>query len=1375
MANVVPIGEPVNDAERRAIAWLRDHLPNGYTLFHNFEIQRHGERFEVDLAVLAPHAVYLVDVKGTRGLIDVYGPKWYPEGRQPFTSPLLKLRGHARSLKGIITASHPGRRDLQGVYVDAVIVLSAPDAHFVDQGGRDSGSVTRLKDAAGFFQNTGRIPGRFDRNIGRAQKMVIKAIQGAARRPTGPEVLGDWRIVERLGETDSSTEYRAVNNLVGERGGTVLLKVYRADPYETEANKKKEELARISNAFHALNRLPGHPCIVGARTFFPTEGDREFVLVTDDVAGQALRLHIDKPTLALTLDQKLRIARELLAGLAHCHVHDVVHRNLTPATILLGSDGHLRLTGFDFARVGRDRSQTIARQIVDEIDPAYTAPEAYREPEVASAASDVFSVGLVLYELFAGEPAFGSPTELFDQSAVFSTLPSSQRAEVSPTLDAWLQRLCTFDPDERPSAREAAEALDLALAASAAEPAVTPERPPRSATDEPPAGAPMDWGNLPRGTLLAGKLEVQERLGGGAFGVVYKAVDTLGDVTRAIKLILRDRHSTLERLKKEYKTLLHLPPHPHVVRVIDANVLPGEDGPPYLLFEYVEGEDLGDLIEDGRFAPEDALVLFQQAAQGLVHLHREGVRHCDIKPHNLLWTVQGAKIIDFNVAVRTEDEGHGGGSRRYLPPDLDLRTPPTPGELADRDVYALGLSAYEALTGGRYPWDTAAPPPAAAAPDPRHRSAPSDLAPDLVEVVLKAVAPRRGERFADAAALLEALEGVPRARREVTDDGSGPTLAPEFAGADLPPNTNPFVSYLLTLYSQSPRTNAGTRGLDDLGRATYVPTLLDDELLPAVLDGRFTLVVITGNAGDGKTAFLQQLESQAQTALLAELPNGRRFAARGRTFLTNYDGSQDEGDRTNDEVLGSFFAPYEGEDPDAWPTAETRLIAINEGRLVDFLTHNADRFPALRRVVLDGLESGAEASGVAVVNLNLRSVVADPRGLQMSLLERQLRLLTAPKFWSACQTCDLKDRCYALHNARSFQDRTAGPQVLDRLKTLYTLTHLRGRLHITLRDLRSSLAYTLTSARDCDQIHALYRDGKRERIADGFYFNAWMGGTEPTADRLLGLLKGVDIGEAADPRLDRGFDFVSPAQDRSRFGFGDRGTYDHEVLRASYEHLPRDFSGRPSAHRVEGHRRYVAMARRRAFFERRDGRWRTLLPYRSAARMLSLVEGETPVEQALQAVLQAVNRAEGLLEPASLAGSLALRVRRVEDGTIQSYRLFDAARFRLAVRDAAARARFVEHMPDALLLSFEGGEDGGDAELVLDLDIFEMLERLNQGYRPSLEEEQGYYLSLAVFKNVLGSAPYQEVLLTTTGHDFYRVERHADGRLSMNQLSGGMR
>lgn len=1370
MATVVPIGEPVNDAERLAIAHLRDHLPGSYLVFHNFEIRRDGETFEVDIAVLAPHALYLVDVKGTRGLIDVYGPKWYPEGRQPYTSPLVKLRGHARTVKGILTESQPGRRDLDGVFVEAAVLLTATDAHLVDQGSRDIDNVTTLKKAASFFQNASRIPARFEKNISRLHGMVRSALVGVAKPRSGPLVLGDWEVVERLGASDTFTEYRAINTFAGKRGGTALLRAYQADPYLTDPEARERQKARIANAFFALNRLPGHPLIAGARSFFATEGEDRYVLVTEDVSGQALRLHIDKPALALTLDQKLRVARELLEALAFCHSHEVVHRDLSPSTILLGSDGHIRLTGFDHARAGTGRSLTIAAEIAEKIDAKYAAPETWKEPANASPSSDVFGAGLVLYELFTGLRPFGSPTELFDQDGVFPVKPSTHRAEIAPPLDAWLQRLCTFDPDQRPSAGAALEGLGEALDASAPEEpeAALPAdpKPPKPPSATPPL--PADWTNVPRGTLLAGKLEVQAKLGRGTFGVVYKVVDTLGDVTRALKLILRDRHSTLERLKKEYKTLVHLPEHPHVVRVIDANVLPG-DGPPYMLFEYVEGEDVGDLIQDGRFAAEDALVLFRQVTQGLVHLHREGVYHCDIKPSNLLWTIRGAKIIDFNVAVRTEDNGHGGGSRRYLPPDLDLSDAPSPSELVDRDLYALGLTVYEALTGA-YPWKSMSPPPATNAPDPRELPGLSGLAPDLTNVVLKAIAPKRADRFASASALLQALEEVTRARREPTADSSDSVLVPELGG-NVSPNTNPFVNYLLTLYSQSSQTNAGTRGLDDLGRRTYVPTLLDKRLMPDVIAGKFKLVLITGNAGDGKTAFLQQLEvqagEQAQLVSSEALLNGHRFTTVQRTFVTNYDGSQDEGARGNDEVLREFLSPFKGDDPTAWPDDETRLVAINEGRLVDFLQTERAAFPALLRIVDEGLLTGGGAHGVAVVNLNLRSVVAQRDG-DDSILERQARLLTHPKFWGACQNCDLNDRCYALHNAQTFQDRTAGPQVLERLKTLYTLTHLRGRLHITLRDLRSALAFMLTSARSCAEIHKLYAEGRRNEIAAGFYFNSWMGAESTTVDRLLTLLQGMDVGAVNDPRLDRNLDFVSPARDRSRFGFADRGRYDHDVLRALYENLPRDFSGKPTPHRTEAHRRYVGMARRRAFFERRDGGWRAMLPYRSGDRMLKMVRQEAMPELALPEVLQAINRGEGLLDPTRLADSLALQVRQVERGTIRSYRLYDAGRFQLTIRDGASRARFVEHMPDALVLSFD--DQSNQAELVINLDVFEMLERLNHGYRPSLEEEQGYYLSLAVFKNVLGSAPYQEVLLTTTGHDFYRVERHGDGRLEMVHL-----
>jgi len=310
----------------------------------------------------------------------------------------------------------------------------------------------------------------------------------------------------------------------------------------------------------------------------------------------------------------------------------------------------------------------------------------------------------------------------------------------------------------------------------------------------------------------------------------------------------------------------------------------------------------------------------------------------------------------------------------------------------------------------------------------------------------------------------------------------------------------------------------------------------------------------------------------------------------------------------------------------------------------------------------------------------------------------------------------------------------------------------------------------VVGARDCAEIHELYRAGDREEIAQGFYFNSWMGGAGANADRLLSLLREVDIGLASDPKLDRSLDFVTPNGDQSLFRFGERGSYDRDVLRRLFDDLPREYNKNLSTTRVARHQDYVAMARRRAFFERRDVGWQKMLPYQTGEDMLALVKGERTPVTVLPILLHAINRGEGLSDPERLSGRLALQVREVVGGTIRSYRLYPQDRFSLEVRDAAGRARFIEHMPDSLVLRYRS-DAGNDAELSINLDVFEMLQRLNEGYRPSIEEEQGYYLSLAVFKNVLGSAPYQEVLLTTTGHDFFKIQRHNDGRLDMNRVS----
>jgi hypothetical protein len=261
------------------------------------------------------------------------------------------------------------------------------------------------------------------------------------------------------------------------------------------------------------------------------------------------------------------------------------------------------------------------------------------------------------------------------------------------------------------------------------------------------------------------------------------------------------------------------------------------------------------------------------------------------------------------------------------------------------------------------------------------------------------------------------------------------------------------------------------------------------------------------------------------------------------------------------------------------------------------------------------------------------------------------------------------------------------------------------------------------------------------------------------------------VAQVSNPDIDRELDFPNPKTKAvSRFSFTDRPGYDEELAETLYRRLPREYSSKNRGRLIEKHRNYLSHLRRRHFFERRDNGWRDMLPYSSVERFLAAIQ-EPGLKKAEEVgeILKAINRGEGLADPARLGNQLALRVRRVERGTIRSYRLFDGDRFTLKTDQDIVSHPFLEYLPQALILEHHHSEETNAARLRINLDIYEMLMRLNNGYRASIEEEQGFYLSLAVFKNILSAASYQEVLLTESGFEFFQIRRDTAGVLHLER------
>jgi len=203
------------------------------------------------------------------------------------------------------------------------------------------------------------------------------------------------------------------------------------------------------------------------------------------------------------------------------------------------------------------------------------------------------------------------------------------------------------------------------------------------------------------GTVLSGRYRLEAKLGSGGMSTVYLARDETLDRPVAVKLMHREiseQPDQLERFRREARSVAKLS-HPNIVAVIDA----GEDGGrPYIVFEYVEGENLKQRIKRlGALDPQEALAYAIEIGNGLRLAHAPQLVHRDVKPQNVLIDAEGrAKVTDFGIARQLEqqgmtDTGRVLGTTDYVSPEQAL------GHGVDQrsDVYSLGVVLYEMLTG----------------------------------------------------------------------------------------------------------------------------------------------------------------------------------------------------------------------------------------------------------------------------------------------------------------------------------------------------------------------------------------------------------------------------------------------------------------------------------------------------------------------------------------------------------------------------------------------------------------------------------------------------------------------------------------------------
>ena len=286
--------------------------------------------------------------------------------------------------------------------------------------------------------------------------------------------------------------------------------------------------------------------------------------------------------------------------------------------------------------------------------------------------------------------------------------------------------------------------------------------------------------NYAVGDVIDGRFEVLSVLGQGGFSKVYRVLDEVEGEERALKLF--ETAAGYDAVRREIGALRKVH-HPNVVEVFWAGKT--NEGDWYLITEFVDGESLADYVSGKRHLRDreavdvaldvlDALVaihpdsvrieqldqkkhdgeLSEAEYQEWLYLQEQGLVHRDIKPLNVILTRSGAKLLDFNIASRVGDPVYTqSGTPPYQAPDANL----TRWDVST-DLFAVGVMLYELLCNGHHPYQGSQAMIGDQVTDPR--TSRPDLTDGLAQFLVKACAADRGNRFASAREMKEALEAA---------------------------------------------------------------------------------------------------------------------------------------------------------------------------------------------------------------------------------------------------------------------------------------------------------------------------------------------------------------------------------------------------------------------------------------------------------------------------------------------------------------------------------------------------------------------------------------------------------------------------------------
>ena len=1094
--DVVHCGPFANESEQKAVEALKSRLigelgGGRWLLLTNlaFSANHRRQSDEIDIIVIGPPGARVVEVKH-------WTSSWVRKNRELVDHEADRVTAKARKVGAAL------RRKVADVgYVDGVFLVTQATTKVKQIDGEE------MRGVPFHTINSWRQVLGLERHATLTDQQV--QLLGQTLWPKASVAL-DGTLKAFAGYTaltlltpPESRFHRSYRGVHSKRRNGVILHVY-----DTSASDDPNAEVKARREFDALHRLQLHAWAPRVEDSFHEApgyaGEMWFFTVADPAAPTIEERAVDD---TWSRDARIEFARRAVSALAQLHgsreqKEPMLHRNLTPVTILVKHDNSPILTGFEYARIPADQTVSLSGSQRDGSD--------IMAPEVRVQGTGAADVRSDTYSLCA------SLSVLFDQLC----------DDVSNETKAVL----ALGMDDDPANRATLEKLDGMLSEKLGEsPPQSPDLPARFWTED----QVIHFRNR--------DYRIVSRLGSGGIGTTFKVVGidraSGTDLGAYVAKVVHDEETGRRVLRSYNLARSHL--HHSALSIIFETADDWHDNGIVALMTWVEGEPLSNYAgvlpihaEDLNEESGEALALrwLRTLCEALDVLHRNGLVHGDVSPRNMIVAGSDIVLTDYDCVSKVGEPRIVPGTVLYSSYTHLEDTSATPAD----DLFSLAASFFQVLF------------------DEEPFSYDGKLAKERGLNWAKAV---EREEYPTVAAFMDRATHADPARRFASVVQAKAMLTPPASasgtgspdrGVDSDPcvresprseNEVPWLRFLLQSYPGSKWGNSETRGLDtDFAEDTYVETPLEESLLKQIRERKAKLVILCGNAGDGKTALLQHLARQlglghkkSETRIL----RGRMDD--GLMVRVNLDGSASWRGRSADELLDEFLAPFEHGPPS---DDIAHLLAVNDGRLLEWIerVETGGEGTSLTKSLtslLDG-DGTVPPAHIRFINLNQRSLVGgvttDGR-IQTAFLERLIESLyggdNAGRIWTPCGSCSAEERCEVrkamkwfgpseLHDSRATEHRIhARQRLFDALQAV----HLRGETHITVRELRASLVYILFGTHYCADYHRLTVSNGGQPQA--YWDRAFAPDSEARQGEVLRELIRLDPALEAHPKVDR--------------------------------------------------------------------------------------------------------------------------------------------------------------------------------------------------------------------------------------------------------------